>query len=95
MFKLIYSASALRDMNELAAFIARDKPVAAAKWVEDLEAKCRLLASTPEMGAEVPTLGLGIRSTYFGRYVIYYQVGSSNLVEILRVIAGDRDVKNL
>ncbi len=95
MFNLTYSANALRDMNELAAFITRDKPVAAAKWVENLEAKCRLLASTPEMGAEVPTLGPSIRSTYFGRYVIYYQLGSSNRVEILRVIAGDRDVKEL
>ena len=43
MAKVIWSPSALDDVDRIAEYIARDKPDAAYRWVEKIEATCELL----------------------------------------------------
>jgi toxin ParE1/3/4 len=75
-------------------YIARDKPLAVAHWVDEIEERCNLIAATPEFGELRPEYGAGIRSAAIGRYVIFYRTITGG-IEVVRVIAGDRDIRSL
>jgi toxin ParE1/3/4 len=82
------------DLLEIFNYIARDKPIAAAKWIDMIEEKCQLIATTPEFGERRPEYGSEIRSSVVGRYVIFY-LPIDDGIEVVRVIAGDRDIRSL
>lgn len=94
MPRLRFSREARADVREIARFIARDKPVAARKWVEKIKAKCHLVANHPMLGVAREDLGEGVRCTLVGSYVVYYREVGGNL-EISRVIRGERDIRSL
>ena len=94
MANLIIVASARQDLADIFDYIARDKPIAAKKWVRKIEEKCELIATTPESGQVRPELGGEIRSSTLGRYVIFYRP-IANGVEVLRVIPGDCEIRSL
>jgi toxin ParE1/3/4 len=94
MAKLIIVASAKRDLLDIFDYIACDKPIAAANWVDKIEEKCKLIATTPQFGEVRPEFGSEIRSSTVGRYVIFYRP-IENGIEVLRVIAGDCDIRSL
>ncbi len=91
---MIVSPSAQRDLSGIFDYIAKDQPIAAAHWVEKIEQKCKLIALTPEFGELGPEYGVEIRSSVVGRYVIFYRPIQGG-IEVVRVIAGDRDIKSL
>ncbi|WP_164102596.1 type II toxin-antitoxin system RelE/ParE family toxin [Candidatus Laterigemmans baculatus] len=94
MPKPFYTSAAIRDLEEILAFIAQDKPNAATEWVEKIEAKCLLIASSPEIGEAMPRLGAGVRANSIGRYIIFHRF-VSNRLEILRVLPGERNITSL
>lgn len=94
MPRLRYSDESKDDLKQIARFIAQDKPAAARQWVAKIREKCRLVSKYPESGDQRLELGEGIRSTYFGSYVIYFR-RRDNVVEIVRIIRGDRDTQTL
>ena len=94
MAKLVIAPSARQDLSDIFDYIARDKPIAAANWVEKIEEKCKLIAATPVFGERRPEYGAQIRSSVVGRYVIFFRQIKDG-IELLRVIAGDRDIRSL
>jgi len=94
MDKLLFSPAARDDLVDIFDYISRDKPVAAGDWINTIEEKCRLIATTPKFGECRPEFGEGIRSSVVGRYVIFYRAIKGG-IEVVRVIAGDRDIRNL
>ena len=94
MKKPFYSTAARQDLVDILKYIARDKPGAAVTWVEKIEDKCLLLASHPEIGELRSQLGNDVRCNFVGRYVIFHRK-HGDTVEILRVIPGDRNIKEL
>lgn len=94
MAKLTYAPLAQDDPKYLSAYIARDKPVAARKWVQKVRQKCRLIAKNPGIGDSREDLGSGVKLTYVGDYNIYFRINASN-VEIMRVMRGGRDIRFL
>ena len=90
MTKPFYTSSAKQDLADILTYIARDKPDAAAAWVEKIEAKCLLIASQPEMGELKRQLGVDIRANVVGLHRT-----ANDRVEILRVIPGDRNITDL
>ena len=94
MTKPVYTSAARQDLADILAFIARDKPDAAMAWVDKIEAKCLLIASQPEIGEMKQQLGENVRANIVGRYVIFHRQANDQ-VEILRVIAGDRNITSL
>ena len=94
MANLIFSPAAHRDLSDIFDFIAKDKPLAAANWVDTMEQKCLLIAETPAFGELRPEYGAGIRSSVVGRYVIFYRAIDDG-IEVIRVIPGDRDIRSL
>ncbi|WP_246119946.1 type II toxin-antitoxin system RelE/ParE family toxin [Blastopirellula retiformator] len=91
---LVFAPSARDDLLAAYNFIASDKPLAATKWINAIEEKCRLLAAMPTLGENRPELGVEIRSSVFGHYVIFFRQ-IPNGAEIVRVIAGERDIRSL
>jgi toxin ParE1/3/4 len=52
-----FAPSARADMSEIFDFIARDKPIAAARWIDAIEEKCELIATQPNFGELRPEYG--------------------------------------
>ena len=94
MANLIFSPAAQQDLLDIFDFIAKDKPRAATNWADTMEQKCLLIAATPAFGEPRPEYGPGIRSSVVGRYVIFYRATDDG-IEVIRVIAGDRDIRSL
>lgn len=94
MAELIISPSARHDLSDIFDYIARDKPVAAAMWVDAIEGKCELIASNPECGEKRPGYGPEVRSSVVGRYVVFYRPIERG-IEVIRIIPGDRDIRSL
>ena len=95
MAKVRYSKLASSDLFENSEFIARDKPEAAYRWVEKIEAACQTLALNPEMGQRRTSKNHGpCRSFSCGSYVIFFR-GFGDGVEIIRIVRGERDLDNV
>jgi len=86
--------AATEDLRRLFHFIALDNPAAAADLNERLKQVFTLLASNPLMGERRRKLGVGIRTTTVGNYVIYFRA-QEDRVQILRVIHGAQDIDTL
>jgi toxin ParE1/3/4 len=91
---LRFAPTPRQDLQGIFDYTARDKPDAAARWIDKIEGKCALLADNPELGEKRPELGEGIRSSLLGRYIIFYRAVARG-IEIVRVIAGDRDIRHI
>jgi toxin ParE1/3/4 len=73
MASLVIAPAAKQDLSDIFDYISRDKPMAAANWVETIEQNCKLIAATPEFGERRPEFGVDIRSSAVGRYVIFFR----------------------
>ena len=94
MTQLKFAPIARQDLHDIFEYISRDKPRAAASWIDKIEEKCKLIATTPEFGESRPEFGKNIRSSVVGRYVIFYRPVNEE-IEIARVLPGDRDIRSL
>jgi toxin ParE1/3/4 len=95
MVRVVYSPAADNDLVDIAAFIARDKPEAASRWVHAIKGKCELLAGQPDMGEERSGFGVpGCRSFCVGEYVIFYRAVDDG-IHVARIVHGSRDLKSL
>ncbi|WP_047685643.1 MULTISPECIES: type II toxin-antitoxin system RelE/ParE family toxin [Xenorhabdus] len=89
--KLSISPLAEYDLEEIGDWIAQDNPVRALSFTKELYQQCLLLAEAPEIYRERSELGKGIRSSTYGRYVIFFQVLDTE-VRIERILHGSRDI---
>ena len=75
------SAEAESDLDEIAYFIAADKPLRAATFVEELVASCHGLVDHPERHP-LTTYGQDLRRFPYRGYSIYYRVRAADIVII-------------
>lgn len=92
--KVVFSENAERDLEEIADWIARDNPIRAISFVEELLQACQALGEAPKSFALVDRRrDSGLRRRIYGNYLIFYDVGES--VEILHVLHGARDYERI
>ena len=89
--KLRFRPDALRDLEEIRDYIAKDSPVAAARVIGFLRRTCAFLADNPYAGRARPELRSDLRSFPARRYVIFYRLLGDTL-EIVNIVHGSRDV---
>lgn len=95
MARVIYSPAADDDLVDIAAYIARDKPEAARRWVQTIRVKCDVLATHPMLGEVRPGFGVpGCRSFSVGNYVVFFRAVDDG-IEVARIVHGSRDLRKL
>ena len=78
-FRLAPKASA--DPDQIAAFIAKDNPIRAATFVEELLSVCKRIPVHPENYPRRSALGDGLRVAIHKSYLVFFR----NLPEEIRV----------
>ncbi len=87
--------SAVADLAEIWAYIARDSPDNADHYIDRIFQICQEgLASNPRLGRAREELSPGLRSLVFESYVIFYHP-IPNGVEVVRVLHGMRDIESI
>jgi len=82
--RIVWSPLALERVEDIAQYIAEDKPSAAVEWVEGIFDTVERLSDFPESGRVVPEVGgRRIREVIFGAYRIIYSVRDQ--IDILTV----------
>jgi len=85
-----WSARALRDLESIASYIARDSPRAARSWVEKLRKRAERAARMPRAGHIVPEIGRDdIREVLLRSYRIVYGVRQDHIF-VFTVFGGGR-----
>lgn len=85
------STEANLDIEEIANYIFDLNPVAAHRFLDDLDEVFDLLADFPLIGRLRPDLGEGVRSYPVANYLVFY-VPTGEDIEVARVIYGGRDL---
>ena len=89
---VIYAPEADDDLESIVDYIARDKPLAARRWLAKVRATCQILAENPRMGEVRDGFGVpGCRSFSIGKYVVFFRPVDDG-IEVSRVIHGGRDL---
>ena len=86
-YRVQWSASALDRLIEILDFIAKDRPGAAVKVVDDIQARVEILADFPRMGPVFSAdSGPDIRRLILGNFIVVYQIREpKNEVSIIAV----------
>ena len=90
MVQVVFSQSAIRDLQIIGDYIARDSRKHAARFVADISKRCYKLADAPESAAKRDDIMFDVRLVPFGNYLIFYRY--TDHVRILRVVHGARDL---
>jgi toxin ParE1/3/4 len=93
--RVVIMPAALREIGAVGDYIAADNPLRADSFVAEVYESCFKLANHAERYPLVPRFrGLGIRRRTHGAYLIFYRI-LPTAVEVLRVVHGARDTRNL
>ncbi len=97
MPRLVYLASARDDLLSILTHLARESgsTAIALGFVQSLRSKCRALAALPgTMGRPRPELQPDLSSFAFRDYVIFFRY-RGDLLEVVAILEGHRDVRPL
>lgn len=91
-FKVILTPQSLDDLKAIVAFIARDNPVRARTFGNELIDRALSIATFPELGRVVPEIGEpAVREVIHGAYRVIYEIfKDENTVYVLRFWHGAR-----
>ena len=90
MVEIIWTESALHDLNDIAGYIALDKARAAQKLVSNVFDRVDLLTDAPASGRKVPELRKSrYREVGVGPCRIFYRV-TGDVIVVLHVMRGER-----
>ena len=88
--RIRWTERALADLEAIGDYIARDKPIAAARWVQQLIAVAERAAVAPLGGRRVPEFARDdIRELRKRTYRVVYRV-TATCVDVLTVFEGHR-----
>lgn len=93
--KVIISDDASADLEDIGDFIAQDNPDAAISFVRRLRSRCSDLSQFPDSGRKREEFRRGLRSVTEGDYVIFYRTLDADVLVIMRIIHGKRDLRKL
>jgi toxin ParE1/3/4 len=92
--KVIFTAEADEDLEQISDYISDQNPDAALTLVRELREKCRRLADAPKGYPLLPHFEhLGIRRRPVGNYLILYRVNRA--IEVIRILHAARDYEQL
>jgi toxin ParE1/3/4 len=99
--RLVISPLAEGDLEDIWLAIAADNPAAATNVLQSLGKRIDRLAAYPRLGPRRPEIRTNVRVLVEDHYLVLYETHPDtddrpvDLVEIVRVIDGRRDLKRL
>jgi addiction module RelE/StbE family toxin len=92
-YKIVFTSTALRDLEKIHAYIAKDNPAAANRFALKLIASAETLAAFPQRGSLL--LGRpGVRFVLEQPYLVIYRIDETlESVRVLRFWHGSRERK--
>ncbi len=94
MTQYLIAPDAAQDLEEISAYYAINNIEAGEKLLDEFEVRCKYLVSFPKIGRSYKTIRSDLRGISFSGYIIFYRT-TKNIVEILRVVSGSRDLEAL
>jgi toxin ParE1/3/4 len=94
MRRHIITVPASLDVVEIVEYLSDRTIESGEEFIQDFTEKCRYLTSFPLIGKSYSELQPGLRGIQLKPYIIFYAV-TDEVVEIVRVLRGDRDLKAL
>ncbi|MGX5805115.1 type II toxin-antitoxin system RelE/ParE family toxin [Bradyrhizobium sp. Arg314] len=89
--KVRFTSEAKADLRQIGDHIAKDNPLRALSFVDELEQKCLTIATSPNAFPLVPRYERHeIRRRVHGNYLIFYRVNGEQVV-IVHVLHGAMD----
>lgn len=88
------SPAALRDLDEIADYIAKDNYPRALTFTDELYDACAGLSTNPMAHPDRSDLGPDLRQKIYGNYLIIFRIGLK-AIRVERIVHGARDLKNL
>jgi len=88
---VLRTSQAHLDLVKAALLIAEEDPIAAERWLDTIDEKCRLLAQMPGVGRKRDDLAPGLRGFPVGNYIIFYRAVQEG-IQVIRVLHGARDL---
>ncbi|KAA0680417.1 type II toxin-antitoxin system RelE/ParE family toxin [Roseomonas genomospecies 6] len=92
MPRIVFTDPSQADLDAIATFIAEDNPVAAARFIQRIQARCAMLAERPAVGRPRYDLKPGLRCSPLDRYVIFYWAAEDGIV-VARILHSARDIE--
>lgn len=92
--RLRFLPAARDDLRQIRAYIARDNPVRARTFVEEVREHWQRLAAHPLIHAIDTRIDPRARKAVRGAYLILYEAEDEGIL-ILRILHGARDLSNL
>jgi toxin ParE1/3/4 len=93
--KILWTDPAIEDLRNLHGYIAKDSEIYASNFVQNIILSVDKLLNFPRLGRMVPEAdNENIREIFHQHYRIIYRC-KDNLIEILTVIHGRRDLASL
>jgi toxin ParE1/3/4 len=94
MRTLVKAPKAESDLIDIWLYVAEDQPVNADRLLDRLNEAALLVAATPGMGVDRPSLCKDLKSFPVGNYILYYRV-KVDVLELVRVLSASREVDNI
>ena len=94
MTSYIISPLASRDLDDIFDYFAEFSVDACERFVDVFNKKCRNLVAFPSIGRAYTEIDTSLRGIPLSGYIIFYRV-NENLIEIVRVVSGHRDLASL
>jgi len=88
-----FSRASQADIDRIGDYIAKDSPLNALKFTEQLFDRCEEIANAPEGYVSRPEVGENIRSVAFKDYLIFYSFHAS-YIRIERIFHGSQNIQS-
>jgi toxin ParE1/3/4 len=94
MNRCILSPPALRDLNDISSYFAKQNIDAGERVLALFTEKCTRLIDFPNMGKSYEFMRSGIRGIPLEGYIIFYRFVETDII-VLRVVSGRQNLANL
>jgi len=94
MRALRITVPASQDLEEISDYFLRKSIDAGDRFITTFSQQCQHIAQFPYIGKSYDFIKPGLRGLLVMGYIVFYRVSDTD-IEILRVVSGYRDLKNV
>jgi toxin ParE1/3/4 len=94
MSQFLIATKAMQDLRDIADYLGDISLESADRFLQEFDQRCIQLVAFPMSGKGYPQLQSDLRGIPFKDYIIFYRI-LENGIEIMRVIAGRRDLRSI